>query len=33
VSPSPGGVGPMTRAMLLSNLVTAAEQSHAATQA
>jgi methylenetetrahydrofolate dehydrogenase (NADP+) / methenyltetrahydrofolate cyclohydrolase len=33
VSPNPGGVGPMTRAMLLSNLVTAAEQSHAATQA
>jgi methylenetetrahydrofolate dehydrogenase (NADP+)/methenyltetrahydrofolate cyclohydrolase len=27
VSPNPGGVGPMTRAMLLSNIVTAAEQS------
>ena len=27
VSPNPGGVGPMTRAMLLSNLVRAAEQS------
>jgi methylenetetrahydrofolate dehydrogenase (NADP+)/methenyltetrahydrofolate cyclohydrolase len=26
VSPNPGGVGPMTRAMLLSNIVTAAEQ-------
>ncbi|MBB3041648.1 bifunctional methylenetetrahydrofolate dehydrogenase/methenyltetrahydrofolate cyclohydrolase [Nocardioides soli] len=25
VSPNPGGVGPMTRAMLLSNIVTAAE--------
>ena len=33
VSPNPGGVGPMTRAMLLSNLVTAAEQSLAAAQA
>jgi methylenetetrahydrofolate dehydrogenase (NADP+)/methenyltetrahydrofolate cyclohydrolase len=27
VSPNPGGVGPMTRAMLLSNIVHAAEQS------
>jgi len=27
VSPNPGGVGPMTRAMLLSNVVLAAEQS------
>jgi methylenetetrahydrofolate dehydrogenase (NADP+)/methenyltetrahydrofolate cyclohydrolase len=27
VSPNPGGVGPMTRAMLLSNIVDAAEQS------
>jgi methylenetetrahydrofolate dehydrogenase (NADP+)/methenyltetrahydrofolate cyclohydrolase len=27
VSPNPGGVGPMTRAMLLSNIVGAAEQS------
>jgi len=26
VSPNPGGVGPMTRAMLLSNIVTVAEQ-------
>jgi methylenetetrahydrofolate dehydrogenase (NADP+)/methenyltetrahydrofolate cyclohydrolase len=26
VSPNPGGVGPMTRAMLLANVVTAAEQ-------
>jgi methylenetetrahydrofolate dehydrogenase (NADP+) / methenyltetrahydrofolate cyclohydrolase len=26
VSPNPGGVGPMTRAMLLSNVVDAAEQ-------
>jgi methylenetetrahydrofolate dehydrogenase (NADP+) / methenyltetrahydrofolate cyclohydrolase len=26
VSPNPGGVGPMTRAMLLSNIVTIAEQ-------
>jgi len=26
VSPNPGGVGPMTRAMLLSNVVLAAEQ-------
>jgi methylenetetrahydrofolate dehydrogenase (NADP+)/methenyltetrahydrofolate cyclohydrolase len=26
VSPNPGGVGPMTRAMLLSNIVRAAEQ-------
>ncbi len=30
VSPNPGGVGPMTRAMLLSNIVEAAEQSLAA---
>ena len=29
VSPNPGGVGPMTRAMLLSNIVAAAEQSAA----
>jgi methylenetetrahydrofolate dehydrogenase (NADP+)/methenyltetrahydrofolate cyclohydrolase len=27
VSPNPGGVGPMTRAMLLSNVVAIAEQS------
>jgi methylenetetrahydrofolate dehydrogenase (NADP+) / methenyltetrahydrofolate cyclohydrolase len=27
VSPNPGGVGPMTRAMLLSNIVSAAEKS------
>ena len=27
VSPNPGGVGPMTRAMLLSNVVAAAEAS------
>lgn len=27
VSPNPGGVGPMTRAMLLTNIVAAAEQS------
>ena len=27
VSPNPGGVGPMTRAMLLSNIVSMAEQS------
>jgi methylenetetrahydrofolate dehydrogenase (NADP+)/methenyltetrahydrofolate cyclohydrolase len=26
VSPNPGGVGPMTRAMLLSNVVSIAEQ-------
>jgi len=30
VSPNPGGVGPMTRAMLLSNIVSAAELSLAA---
>jgi methylenetetrahydrofolate dehydrogenase (NADP+)/methenyltetrahydrofolate cyclohydrolase len=30
VSPNPGGVGPMTRAMLLSNIVRAAEQAIAA---
>lgn len=29
VSPNPGGVGPMTRAMLLSNIVSAAEQAAA----
>ena len=29
VSPNPGGVGPMTRAMLLSNIVAAAERQHA----
>ncbi|WP_244929802.1 bifunctional methylenetetrahydrofolate dehydrogenase/methenyltetrahydrofolate cyclohydrolase [Nocardioides sp. W7] len=29
VSPNPGGVGPMTRAMLLSNIVSMAEQSAA----
>lgn len=29
VSPNPGGVGPMTRAMLLSNIVTIAERSPA----
>jgi methylenetetrahydrofolate dehydrogenase (NADP+)/methenyltetrahydrofolate cyclohydrolase len=29
VSPNPGGVGPMTRALLLSNIVAAAEQSAA----
>ncbi|MGI8523048.1 MAG: bifunctional methylenetetrahydrofolate dehydrogenase/methenyltetrahydrofolate cyclohydrolase [Nocardioides sp.] len=28
VSPNPGGVGPMTRAMLLSNVVTIAEAAH-----
>jgi methylenetetrahydrofolate dehydrogenase (NADP+)/methenyltetrahydrofolate cyclohydrolase len=27
LSPNPGGVGPMTRAMLLSNVVKAAERS------
>ena len=26
VSPNPGGVGPMTRAMLLSNIVAMAEE-------
>jgi methylenetetrahydrofolate dehydrogenase (NADP+)/methenyltetrahydrofolate cyclohydrolase len=31
VSPNPGGVGPMTRAMLLSNIVAAAEHSVAAS--
>ncbi|MEI5672068.1 MULTISPECIES: bifunctional methylenetetrahydrofolate dehydrogenase/methenyltetrahydrofolate cyclohydrolase [unclassified Nocardioides] len=31
VSPNPGGVGPMTRAMLLSNIVSMAEQSAAAS--
>ncbi len=31
ISPNPGGVGPMTRAMLLSNVVEAAERSCAAT--
>jgi methylenetetrahydrofolate dehydrogenase (NADP+) / methenyltetrahydrofolate cyclohydrolase len=29
VSPNPGGVGPMTRAMLLSNIVTSAERARA----
>ena len=29
VSPNPGGVGPMTRAMLLTNVVEAAERSAA----
>ena len=29
-SPNPGGVGPMTRAMLLTNVVTAAERMAAA---
>ncbi|MEO7147122.1 MAG: bifunctional methylenetetrahydrofolate dehydrogenase/methenyltetrahydrofolate cyclohydrolase [Terrimesophilobacter sp.] len=28
ISPNPGGVGPMTRAMLLSNVVTIAERAH-----
>jgi len=31
VSPNPGGVGPMTRAMLLSNIVSMAEQGQATT--
>jgi methylenetetrahydrofolate dehydrogenase (NADP+)/methenyltetrahydrofolate cyclohydrolase len=31
VSPNPGGVGPMTRAMLLSNIVSLAEQAQHAT--
>ena len=31
VSPNPGGVGPMTRAMLLSNIVSIAEKSLAAS--
>jgi methylenetetrahydrofolate dehydrogenase (NADP+)/methenyltetrahydrofolate cyclohydrolase len=31
VSPNPGGVGPMTRAMLLSNIVEIAEASHRGT--
>jgi methylenetetrahydrofolate dehydrogenase (NADP+)/methenyltetrahydrofolate cyclohydrolase len=30
ISPNPGGVGPMTRALLLTNIVTAAETSAAA---
>ena len=30
ISPNPGGVGPMTRAMLLSNVVEAAERDAAA---
>ena len=30
ISPNPGGVGPMTRAMLLSNIVEIAEQQAAA---
>jgi len=29
VAPNPGGVGPMTRAMLLANVVSAAEQAAA----
>jgi methylenetetrahydrofolate dehydrogenase (NADP+)/methenyltetrahydrofolate cyclohydrolase len=29
VAPNPGGVGPMTRAMLLANVVAAAEQAAA----
>jgi methylenetetrahydrofolate dehydrogenase (NADP+)/methenyltetrahydrofolate cyclohydrolase len=29
VAPNPGGVGPMTRAMLLTNLVAAAEAASA----
>ena len=33
VSPNPGGVGPMTRAMLLSNVVEAAERSLARSSA
>ena len=33
VSPNPGGVGPMTRAMLLSNIVTMAEQAADASRA
>jgi methylenetetrahydrofolate dehydrogenase (NADP+)/methenyltetrahydrofolate cyclohydrolase len=33
VSPNPGGVGPMTRAMLLSNIVAAAERQLAETSA
>ena len=33
VSPNPGGVGPMTRAMLLSNIVAVAEQALEPTQA
>jgi methylenetetrahydrofolate dehydrogenase (NADP+)/methenyltetrahydrofolate cyclohydrolase len=32
VSPNPGGVGPMTRAMLLANVVSMAEQSATATR-
>lgn len=32
VSPNPGGVGPMTRAMLLSNIVLAAEQAASAAR-
>jgi methylenetetrahydrofolate dehydrogenase (NADP+)/methenyltetrahydrofolate cyclohydrolase len=31
VSPNPGGVGPMTRAMLLSNIVSIAEKSLGST--
>jgi methylenetetrahydrofolate dehydrogenase (NADP+)/methenyltetrahydrofolate cyclohydrolase len=31
LAPIPGGVGPMTRAMLLTNVVEAAERAHAAT--
>jgi methylenetetrahydrofolate dehydrogenase (NADP+)/methenyltetrahydrofolate cyclohydrolase len=32
LSPNPGGVGPMTRAMLLNNVVLAAERNAAASQ-
>jgi methylenetetrahydrofolate dehydrogenase (NADP+)/methenyltetrahydrofolate cyclohydrolase len=32
VSPNPGGVGPMTRAMLLSNVVDVAEHRSASSQ-
>ena len=32
VSPNPGGVGPMTRAMLLTNVVEAAEREAGLTQ-
>jgi methylenetetrahydrofolate dehydrogenase (NADP+)/methenyltetrahydrofolate cyclohydrolase len=31
ISPNPGGVGPMTRAMLLTNVVEAAERAAAAS--
>ena len=33
VAPNPGGVGPMTRAMLLTNVVEAAERSTASVGA